>query len=237
MENFWNYVSVSLISSGIGATVIFGLSKWLGGIWSNRILEDEKQKNRKDLEKIKKEFQKEIEELKYNFQKEINKLNSINETVTYISKTQYDKEFSIYQEIWGKLHECIVYTTKLYPTNENVPIDEKELEKFNNKKYSDFVERFNEFSMTIDKFAPFYKEDFYNEFIKIRNDCVYIGNIFREYTFDIKHNATYAMCREETITSEERTKVYLTIPDRLYENKKRLQKEIREYLLNLKIVD
>ena len=107
MENFWNYVSVSLISSGIGATVIFGLSKWLGGIWSNRILEDEKQKNRKDLEKIKKEFQKEIEELQYNFQKEINKLNSINETVTYISKTQYDKEFSIYQEIWGKLHECM----------------------------------------------------------------------------------------------------------------------------------
>ncbi|MGU8548609.1 hypothetical protein ACV3QO_04835 [Clostridium perfringens] len=237
MEKFWDYLSVSLISSGIGATVILGLSRWLGGVWSNRILEDEKQKNRKELEEIKKDFLKEIEGLKCEFQKEINKLSSINETATYISKTQYDKEFLIYQEIWGKLHECIIYSTKLYPTFENAPTDEEELEKYNNKKYSDFVERFNDYSMTIDKFAPFYKEDFYNEFINIRNDCLRIGTIFRTYTFDVKYSDTFAMCRDSVITSEERKEVYLIIPDRLHENKKKLQKEIREYLLQLKVID
>ena len=237
MENFWNYVSLSLISSGVGATVIFGLSKWLGGVWSNRILENERQEHRKEIEKLKQDIQKDIEEVKCNFQKEINRFNSINETATYISKAQYDKEFLIYQEIWGKLHECIVYATKLYPTTENAPTDEDKLEEYNDKKYSDFVERFNDYSMTIDKFAPFYKEDFYSEFINIRNDCSRIGTIFRRYTFDVKYSATFAMCRNAVITNEERKEVYLIIPDRLYENEKKLQKEIRKYLFQLKVID
>lgn len=237
MESFWSYLSVSLISGGTGATVIFGLSKWLGGVWSNRILEGERQKNRKELETIKMEFQKEIEDLKHNFQIEINKLNSINETATYITKAQYDKEFLIYQELWEELHKCIIYTKNLYPISENVPVGEEELEKYNRKKHSDFVEAFNNYSMTIDKYAPFYKEDFYNEFVKIRNDCSEMEVIFREYKFERKYNLTFAFTRNETITSDEKKKVYIEIPKKLDENEKKLRKEIRNYLLELKVIN
>ncbi len=221
MKNFLDFITTVLISSGIGV----GISKWVGNICSSKIIERERQKNRRALEEIRNEFQ-----------KEINKLNSINETNTYISKVQYDKEFSIYQEIWGKLHECVISATNLYPTYEDSPVDEEEKKKNDEKKYSDFVEKFNDYSMTIEKFAPFYKEEFYYEFINIKKDCFYLGRIFKKYKFDLKYNISFRRINKD-MTNDEFEKVYGTVPERIDKNKSKIQKNIREYLLSLRIVE
>lgn len=219
------FVSALLVSIGSGAAVIFGLSSWLGKVWASRILENEK-----------KEHQKEIEEYKANLSSQIDRIKMINEKALYISKVQYDKEFSIYQEIWVALSNCILSTQKLYPVFENVPLQEEAINEFNDRKYNTFVENFNLYSNTIDKYAPFYSEDFYAGFIEIRNLCKRTGDIFRIYTYDIKYSQTYAMARDTEMSSDEGKEVYSTIPKELEEREQAMQKVIRTYLKNLQVV-
>lgn len=48
-----------LTSVGGAAAIIFGFSSWLGKVWANRILEQEKLKYTSELEKIKAKLQNE----------------------------------------------------------------------------------------------------------------------------------------------------------------------------------
>jgi hypothetical protein len=222
MKEIFKIVSAVLISIGGGGAIVFALSSWLGKVWANRILEKEK-----------KEHQLEIENYKSQLSISLNKINSINERTLHISKVQYDKEFDIYQDIWEKLHDCIVDTLNLYPIFENVPTNDGEKEQWAKKKYDNFIKKYNLYSRTIDKYAPFYRYDFYENFISIRNNCLRMGNIFQLYNFDVKYSMTYAMVRDKQITQKESEEVYTKIPKELEERKKELQTKIHEYLKNL----
>ncbi|WP_195251355.1 hypothetical protein [Romboutsia sp. 1001713B170207_170306_H8] len=225
MKEIFEMVSTVLLSLGGGGVIVMGMSSWLGKVWANRILEDEKKKH-----------QKEIEDYKSQLTEKINHLNVINEKALHISKVQYDTEFNIYKEIWGKLFTCIINTNNLYPSGMvSVPTDEKELEEYNDKKYKLYMEAYKEFSITIDTYAPFYKEEFYNKFLEVRNLCVEKGNIFHTYVYDVPYNQTFALVRDSKITGEERKRVYIEIPAELKVLQDSLRKEIREYLLSLEV--
>lgn len=236
MENFWNYLSVSLISGGTGATVIFGLSKWLGGVWSNRILENERQKNREAIEKNKQEFQKEIEGVKEEFQKEFSKIDKLNEKAIYISKTQYDKEFEIYQDIWSKLYQCTKGTLALCVMIEDVPTDEDAKDRYYIDKYNNFSKKINEFEDAINKFLPFYKEDFGVKFNKLKEYCGQVGIIFKIYNIDVKHNESFKACRDFTMPEDQTKEFYEILPKKISEIQKEIANDIREYLYSLQII-
>lgn len=224
MKEIFEIVSAILISLGGGGTIIFALSSWLGKVWANKILENEK-----------KEHQLEIENYKSQLSISLSKINSINERTLHIFKVQYDKEFDIYQDIWEKMYDCIVGTLNLYPVFEDVPVDNSEKEKWTKSKYHNFVNKYNLYSRTIDRYAPFYRDDFYQSFIAVRNGCSKIGNIFKHYNFDIKYNNTYAMVRNAQLTNEESKEVYISIPEELEEKRRELQTKIHEYLKNLQV--
>lgn len=226
MLEFFEMSASLLVSFGGGAVIVFGLSKWLGEIWGKRILENEKNQHKK-----------EIEEYKSQLEISINTINSINERALHISKVQYDKEFEIYLEIWEKLNSCTVYTMKLYPDGfDEIPIDDKEKEDEFKRRYALYVESYNAFSSTIDKYAPFYDENFYNSFLKIRSLCSKMGRIFKYYNFDIKYSASIIGSREEDLSVDDRKEVYIRIPDELKRETKDVQKGIRDYLKNLRII-
>jgi hypothetical protein len=213
-----------LFSLGGGGAIVFGLSNWLGRVWANRILEEQK-----------KEHQLEIENYKSQLTIAMSTINSINEKTLHISVAQYDKEFEIYQEIWEILHDCIIATLNLYPSYENVPMDEGEKIKWLEKKFSNFIEKYNLYSRTIDRYAPFYKVDFYKNFISVRNTCSRMGNIFKRYSFDVRLNMTYTLARDSTITPDEQEDVYTKIPKELEEKRNELQTNIHDYLKNLQV--
>ncbi len=224
MKLIFEIVSAVILSVGGAGVIILGLSSWLGKVWANRILESEK-----------KQHQIEIEEYKSELTKSINELNARNDKALYISKVQYDTEFNIYKEIWEKLFNCITYTNNLYPVFENVPTDKEKLDEYNDKKYEDYRDAYRNFAITIDKYAPFYKEEFYDRFIEIKNLCLRKGNIFYRYVYDVPYNQTFALVRDAKITVEESTLVYTEIPKKLGELQESLRKDIREYLLSLEI--
>ncbi len=123
----------------------------------------------------------------------------------------------------------------LYPRGiEDIPIDKQQLEKYKEEKYNKFQNSFNEFSICIDKYAPFYQADYYNDLNLIRQDCFSIGNIFKMYEFDTKYNESFKGCRNLSMSIEERKKVTET-EKKILNAKDELLIKIRNYLNNLKL--
>lgn len=219
-------VAIAVIGSlGGGGVIVWGLSSWLGKVWANRIMEKERL-----------EFTQQLEDYKSKLAQELDYVGAIQNKALYISKSQYDNEYRIYQEIWDKLYKCIVQTTHLYPVFENVPSDKEGLEAYNLEKYHTFIETYNLFSTAIDCYAPFYKEDFYQRFVEIRKICNEIGIIFKTENFDRKYNESYKYVRNEPMCKEdlERTRKYRGELKDLQES---LRIGIRNYLNSLRLTE
>lgn len=215
-----------LASLGGGSVIVFGLSSWLGKVWANRILENEKAEHSKDLEQYKRELTEELEKIK-----------SLNDKALYVSKAQYDNEYKIYMEIWDKLHECVTYTLLLYPQGlESVPVDDKKREEYVVNKLDDFTKRFNDFSMIVDKYAPFYRKDFYDSFISLRIKCSAQGNLYKLWEVERKHNLSYSAVRDNPMPDKSYEEAWSKNPVEIFNHENELREKIREYLLNLQLV-
>ncbi len=92
-------ISISEIFGwSIGISTLVAVA--FGALWSigfNRIKEGQKA-----------EFQKQIETQKAEFSKEIEYLKAKNDKCNYITKTQFDAEFKIYQELSAKLFSDVL---------------------------------------------------------------------------------------------------------------------------------
>ena len=226
MKEAFELAAAIIAGLGGGGAIVWALSSLIGKVWANKILEKEKAEYAKDIEYYKSELNKEVQ-----------RINAIQDKALYISKAQYDNEYHIYQEIWEKMNECILITKMLYPTFENRPVDKDECEKYQEEKLKRYRMVFKDYLLIIDRFAPFYKKEFYDYFISVRDKCNEIGNIFNTYEFEVKYSLTYAMARDSRMTVEEYKKVYTTLPSEIDDIKNKLQEEIREYLLSLQLVE
>lgn len=223
IKEVFEVASAVLVSLGGGSAIVFGLSNWLGKVWANRILENEKDQHNRELEKYKRELSEELERVK-----------AFNDKALYVSKAQYDNEYRIYTEIWAKLHECVIYTLMLYPQGiENVPVDKDELKKYQIKKYENYVKRYNDFSMTIDKYAPFYKKDFYDSFLDLRSLCSQQGVTFSHWEIERKHNISFMANSDMPMPSDIFKEVWSENPKKIDKTEAELAEKIREYLLNM----
>lgn len=226
MQNIINTVATIIVSMGGMGIIVLGLSRYIGGIIANKIGDKYKNKLDKDLE----EYRSKINE-------RLNKLDKIEEKALYISKVNYENEFKIYMEIWPLLNECVSNTIKLYPLGiENVPIDEQELEKYKQDKYNEFRKGFNEFSICIDKYAPFYQEDYYNDLNLIKKECFSVGDMFKMYEFDVKYNESFRGCRDLKMSTKEWKEVKEK-EEKILKVKDELLVKIRNYLNGLKLED
>lgn len=67
MKEIFGIAAAIIASIGGAGAIIIAVSSWLGKVWANRILENQK-----------KEHQREIESFKSQLQENINKVNAIN---------------------------------------------------------------------------------------------------------------------------------------------------------------
>ena len=81
-------ISGALIGSvGGAAVIIIGLSTWLGKVWANRILEEDKLRYSSELEKIK------------------NELKSETEKRNFVFSLYFEGQFKLYNDLWVSLSE------------------------------------------------------------------------------------------------------------------------------------
>ncbi len=96
-------VALALLSVGSAGAIIFFLSSWLGKIWANRILEQDKAKYNREIEGLKNEFNRELEY--YKGQIELSK-----QALSRYSKHQ----FNLYRELWTSLSELKISADTLW---------------------------------------------------------------------------------------------------------------------------
>lgn len=137
-----------IVSLGGGTALVFGLSSWLGKVWANRILENEKSKHNIELEEYKKKLSEELEKVK-----------AINQKVLFFTKIQYEKEFSIYLELWEAMQNAIICADHLFAADYELNKNEIECA---------FGGAFQKYASLLDRYKPFYQEDFWCDFEKMR---------------------------------------------------------------------
>ena len=98
------------------------------------------------------------------------KIQSLSDTSSHISKTQFDKEFTIYQEIWVLLVDLRSKTLSLRPVMDSVDPNESEDER-TQRRLKDFGESFNGFRDSIENNKPFYGHVVYEALNEVFGFC------------------------------------------------------------------
>lgn len=98
------------------------------------------------------------------------KVKSLSDTSSHVSKTQFDKEFSIYQEIWIHLVDLRAKTLSLRPVMDHVDLSESEDER-TQRRLKDFAESFYAFRDSIENNRPFYAHIVYESLNDVFGLC------------------------------------------------------------------
>ena len=100
-------------SLGGAGLIIIGLSSWIGKIWADKLMETQRKQNQKEIEKFKSELHKELELLK-----------AKNEKMNYITKTQFDAEFRMYQELSEACIETFISVNSVFPIKDKIETEQ-----------------------------------------------------------------------------------------------------------------
>ncbi len=87
-----NTATAIILSLGGSSAIVIVLSTWLGKVWANRILEEDKLKYSKELELTKAKYEKQLEEYK----QELDKSKSL-----FIRYSE--SQFKLYNDLWATL--------------------------------------------------------------------------------------------------------------------------------------
>ncbi|MCG8672623.1 MAG: hypothetical protein MI867_24690 [Pseudomonadales bacterium] len=152
-----NDIVITVLSSvGGSAIIIGGLSNWLGKVWANRILEQDKKRYQEEIELLKKQYEVHFDGLKA------------------VLMRYSERQFDIYRELWGSLCELKLTTDDLWirATPDNVARFSEQLNKtrFWLEKSSLFIEdtHYQRLKGVFDEFEQFLvgKENL----VELRND-------------------------------------------------------------------
>ena len=191
----------------------------LWAIYFNRIKEGQKA-----------EFQKQIEVQKAEFSKQLEIIKAKNEKMNYITKTQFDAEFKMYQELSEASFQMLLDNSKLFPMGiDRLPESKEAQDKI-------FQERFNKansslvnYQNMLFKYAPFIKEENYILFDELKE----MGRLQLIY---------YPIYKFE-YNEEEKREIYKEIQEcwkrtsLMYKKHDEIIKILRNYLNNIKLVE
>ncbi len=132
------------------------------------------------LQKYEAKLTKEIEERKHELEIETEKYRKKAERLTFVSRIQFETEFSAYREIFDNLFEFANATKSLYPILEYIPESKDAETAMRQNQYLSYCDAFDKYSAVLEKNAPFIPKDLYDLFVTIRDHAHEIGCMFPE---------------------------------------------------------
>lgn len=138
-----------LVSLGGASAIILGFSNWLGKIWAEKLMLNEKNKYEKEIQEINNKFQEKLELIRKESGKEV-----------YVHSLQFEKEFEIYKSLWGNLVELINAASALRPEVECIYKDEPEGER-KERKLHRLNEAYKKFYTDVFYSRPFYPNEIF----------------------------------------------------------------------------
>lgn len=116
------------------------------------------------------------------------------ERSNHISQTRFDMEFGIYKEISEKLVTLAIFIQNLFPQGYyQEPIDETSKHLYYEELHTKTCEYLDEANVTINKYAVFIKEEWYDRFLEIKALCVTQSKFFN---FLRVNKASLTPCKE-----------------------------------------
>ena len=198
-------ISISEIFGwSIGISTLVAVA--FGALWSigfNRIKEGQKA-----------EIQKQIETKKAEFSKEIEYLKAKNDKCNYITKTQFDVEFKIYQELLDILSIII---NDLYSMSNLKTINKND--EPSNEKYNNLISNINNYYKCLIKNAAFINDEIYQFYSTTYNK---LSNLINNGIKNYDYYYELSNIKQEI--------------EKVVESKTSLDKKIRKYLTSLKIL-
>ena len=149
----WESFIGGSLSAGV---IIVGLSSWLGKVWANRVLEQDKAKYKIQVDTL-------LQDLRTENSKEL-----------YVHRLQFEKEFEIYKELWGAMLELDKAIRPLTNDVSFSSINKKET-------YSEIRKAFKKLNEIIFINRPFYSSEIFEETYRITELCQKICKCDRRY--------------------------------------------------------
>ena len=111
-----------------------------------------------------------LEAFKSRLQQTESKLKGLLDHAIHVTKTQFDKEFSIYQQIWASLVPLRVSTLSLRPMMDHFDPNEPEKDRMH-RRLKDFSDSFTIYRDLVEQHKPFYSPEVYAALAKITQLC------------------------------------------------------------------
>ena len=175
------------------------------------------------------EFEKQIEECKSNYNKEIENLKTRNEKLNYITKTQFEAEFKMYQELSDYSFQMLLDTSQLFPIYDQLPEDKDEQQKIFKQRYDNAVKSFVLFQNTLQKHAPFISKELYNIFEHFRQENKLQVNMYPNVKFETDSDL---LAQYMNMISENYKRTY-----ELSKMHDKIIEDLRAYLNSLKVIE
>ena len=199
------------------SAIIIAIITAIWSIVSYIIRKSTDKKYQEQIEAIKTQNQKEIEQYKSELVEQVELLKAQKETLNYITKTQFDAEFKMYQELSASSFEAIMTLRIL---DKEVYLG-KFQEEYNKRWKLESLEKVNSFATTVYKYAPFIEEKF---FVRLNDLAKQINDINNNIEFDNDGN----IIKNNTLIEEEK---------KVLKAQQNLIADLRKYLRTLQVIE
>ena len=153
MVEIFQTAAAILLSSGVAGVVIVGLSSWLGKVWANRILEQDRRR-----------YGEELERLKHDMERASRRLQGDIDKTLFVHRIHFEAEFRALRQVWRRLSQLRNHMATLRPMVHIAPHDdtpEKALQRLA-ERFNLFSHALNEAITAVDDHRPFLSEEIHS---------------------------------------------------------------------------
>ena len=188
----WGTVVVSTLGGAGGAiATVYGLSKWLGKVWAEKLLENLKQENRKELAEIRAHSQEEIVKLQSALDRASKISQASVEKATNVTRTQFETEFNAYKQVFEALSDVGAKMDAIGRRTRQVDYNAPESSGYLGRSLAALMDAHNLAMSMARNFSPFYPSEVYDAIQK----CLLISG---QTVFD-----SWDMLKKQNVFTEE----------------------------------
>ena len=203
MEISWTevlkIVAGVIAALGGGGAIVAGLSSWLGKVWANRLMAEEKAKYEKELERLAKQL----------------------ERKNYVSKVRFDAEFSIYRDLCADTDEMERTVYMLFPGGlDCLPNDSEQKKYILEERYKSAHSAYQKATRALAQNNAFISKEIYDLFFHIGDLCRMQIILYPDYLNNELDNEFCQECfkrsrriEEEYVKLQEKLREYLKTLD------------------------